>query len=105
MTDRATIATMEITLEIFALLEIALCSFQLVINGPKTLWVRSHLCKRGEERANANAAKIMKPVVGNKGTNMPIVPIPTDIQPRAIQRIRLGEIGFMPYVYVQTSDL
>ena len=74
---------------------IAPCSCQFLIKLPKTLWLRSQRCSRGDERAKAKAAISKNTVVGIKGRTTPIAAKPTQMSPRQSQDSLLTEY-FLP---------
>ncbi len=91
ITEMLTITTIDKMLIILARGAMALWVCQFRIKGPKILWLINHVCNRGDERENANAATSIKEVVGSKGMNIPSVPKLTQMQPKQSQKIRLGE--------------
>src|SRR3546814_20657999 len=70
----------------FALLEMARWSRHARSAGPNRSWLSSQCSSRGEDRAKQPRARMMRIVVGSRGTNVPTEPIPTLMNPRSEER-------------------
>jgi len=89
-TLRASVITMNATDVILARRLMARCVRQPLIVGPSRGCVTSQSCKRGDDRAKANAASSMNGVVGMSGSTMPAMPQADESRPRVIQSARAG---------------